>query len=165
MLAIIRCRILSSSLLTKNLKIKIHRNIILPVALYGYETWWLTLKEERRLRVFQNRVFRIIIGSKKDEVTGERRKPHNEEFNDLYHSPIIFRMIKSKRVSWEGHVACMGERKGVHGVLVRKPEGNRPLGRHKHRWEDNINMDLRMWDVGVWTGSIRLRIVKGGGQL
>ena len=83
MLAIIRCRILSSSLLSKNIKIKIYRTIILPVVLYGCETWSLTLREERRLRVFENRVLRRIFGPKRDEVTREWRKLHNEELNDL----------------------------------------------------------------------------------
>jgi len=85
--------LLSSSLLSKNLKIKIHRTVILPVVLYGCKTWPLTLREERRLRVFENRVLRRIFGPKKDEVTGEWRKLHNE-LNDLYCSPNIVRVIK-----------------------------------------------------------------------
>jgi len=88
--------LLSSSLLSKNLKIKIYRTIILPVVLYGCETWSLTLREERRLRVFENRVLRGIFGPERDEVTGEWRKPHNEELNVLYSSPNIVRVIKSR---------------------------------------------------------------------
>jgi len=89
---------LSSSVLSKNLKIKIYRTIILPFVLYGCETWSLTLREERRLRVFENGVLRRIFGPKRDEVTGEWRKLHNEELNDLYWSPNIVRVIKSRRV-------------------------------------------------------------------
>ena len=124
--------LLSSSLLSKYIKIKIYRNIILPVVLYGSETWSLIWKEERRLRVFGNRVLRIF-GSKRDEVTGEWRKLRNEELNDLYSSPKIVRVIQSRRMRWAGHVACMGERKGVYRVLVGKPEGKRPLGRPSRR--------------------------------
>ena len=100
--------ILSSSLLTKNLKIKIYRTIILSVVVYGCETWSLTLREERRLRVFENRVLRGICGPKRDEVTGEWRTLHNEELNDQYCSPIIVRVIKQRGMRWVGHVACMG---------------------------------------------------------
>jgi len=134
---------LSSSLLFKNLKIKIYRTIILLVVLYGCETWSLTLREVRRLRVFENRVLRKMFGSKSDEVTGEWRKLHNEELNDLYCSPNNVRVIKSRRMRLAGHVARMGERKGVYRVLVGKPEGKRPLGRLRRRLEDNINMDLQ----------------------
>ena len=97
--------LLSSSLLSKNLKIKIYRTIILSVVLYGCETWSLTLREERRLRVFENRVLRRIFGLERDGVTGEWRKLHNEELNDLYSSPNIVRVIKSGIMNWAGHVA------------------------------------------------------------
>jgi len=107
--------LLSSSLLSKNLKIKIYRNLILPVVLYGCETWSLILREERRLRVFENRVLRKVFGPKGDEVTGERRKLHNEELSDLYCSLNIVRVIKSRRMRWVGHVARMGEKRHVHG--------------------------------------------------
>ena len=105
-------------LLSENLKINLYRNIILPVVLYGCETWWLTLREERRLKVFENRVLRRIFGPKRDGVTGEWRKLHNEELNDLYSSPNIVRVIKSRRMRWAGHVACMKEGRGVHKVSV-----------------------------------------------
>ena len=104
--------LLSSRFLSKNLKIKIYRTVILPVVLYGCETWSLTLQEERKLRVFENRVIRRIFGPRRDEVTGEWRRLHNEELNDLYSSPNIVRVIKSRRMRWAVHVARMGEEKG-----------------------------------------------------
>ena len=88
-------------------------------------------------------MLRRIFGSKRDGVTGEWRKLHNEELNDLYSSPNIVRATKSRRVTWAGHVARMEEGRGVHRVLVGKPEGKRPLGRPRRRWEDNIKMDLQ----------------------
>jgi hypothetical protein len=137
-------------LLSKNIKIKIYRTIIFPVVLYGCETWSLTLREERRLRVFENRVLRKAFGPKKDEVTEEWRKLHNEELNDLYSSPKIVRVVKSRRMRWAGHVVSMGVERGVHRVLVGKPEGKRPLGRPRRSWEDNIKMDLQ--EVGGGRG-------------
>jgi len=130
-------------LLSKNLKIKIYRTIILPVVLYGCETWSLTLREERKPRVFKNMVLRRIFGPRRDEVTGEWRRLHNEELNDLYSSPNIVRVIKWRRMRWAGHVARMGEERGVYSVLVGKPEGKRPLRRPRRRWVDNIKMDLQ----------------------
>jgi hypothetical protein len=106
------------------------------------------LREERRLRVFENRVLRRIFGLKRDEVTREWRKLHNEELNDLFTSPNNVRVIKSRRMRWAGHVAHMGERKGVYRVLVRKPEGKRPLGRPRRRWEDNIKVDVQELGCG-----------------
>jgi hypothetical protein len=102
--------LLSSSRLSKNIKIKIYRTIILPVVLYGCETWSLTLREERRLWAFDNRVLRRIFGPKRDEVTGEWRKLHNEELNDMYFSPNIIRVIKLRRIRWAGHVTYMGDK-------------------------------------------------------
>ena len=93
--------------------------------------------------MFENRVLRRIFGPRRDEVTGEWRKLHNEELSDLYASPNIVRVIKSRRIRWAGHVARMGEKRGVHRVLVGKPEGRRQLGRPRHRWEDNIKMGLQ----------------------
>jgi hypothetical protein len=101
---------LSSRLLPKNVKISIYKTTILAVVLYGCKTWSLTLREEHRLRVFENRVLRRIFGLKRDEVTGEWRKLHNEELHDLYSSPSIIRIIKSRRMIWAGHVARMGWR-------------------------------------------------------
>jgi hypothetical protein len=103
----------------------------------------LLLREERRLRVFGNRVLRRIFGPKRDEVAGDWRKLHNEELCDLYCSPNIVRAIKSRRIGWAEHVARIGERRGVYRILLRKPEGKRPLGRCRRRWEDNNNIDLQ----------------------
>ena len=122
----------------------------MPVVLYGCETWSLPLREEHRLRVFKNRVLRRIFGPKWDGVTGEWRKLHNEELNDLYSSPNIVRLIKSRRMRLAGHVARVEEGRGVHKVLVGKPEGKRPVGRPRSRWEDNIKMDLQ--EVGKGCG-------------
>jgi hypothetical protein len=107
------------------------------------------LKEECRLRVFENKVLRRIFGPNRKEVTGEWRRLHNKELYALYSSPNIIRVMKSKRLRWAGHVARMGERRGAYRSLVGKPEGRRPLERPRRRWEDNIKMDLR--EVG-WGG-------------
>ena len=120
---------MSSSLLFKNLNIKIYRTIILPIVLYGCETWSLTLREERRLRVFENRVLRVIFGAKGDEVTGEWRKLHNEELNDLCCSPNVVRVVKWRRMRWAEHVSNMGGRRSLYMVLVKKPERKLKLGR------------------------------------
>jgi hypothetical protein len=133
---------LSFRLLSRNIKVKIYKTIILPVVLHGCEIWSLTLKKEHRLRVFENRVLRRISGPKRDEVTGEWRKLHNE-LHILYSSPNIIRQIKSRRMRWTGHVARMGKERNVYRVWMGKPEGKRPLERPRHRWEDGIRMDLR----------------------
>jgi hypothetical protein len=130
-------------LLSKKLKIKIYRTIILPVVLYGCETWSLILRDERRLRVFENRVLRRVFGPEKDEVTGEWRKLHNEELSDLYSLPNIVRVVKSRRMRWAGHVARMGEGRGVYRLLVGKPKGKRTLGRPRRRLEDNMKMNFQ----------------------
>jgi hypothetical protein len=118
---------LSSRLIYKNLKIKIYRTVIFPVMLYGCETWSLTWGEERRPRVFENRVLRRIFGPKREE-DGSWRNLHNDELRSLYSSPNIVRVIKSRRMRWAGHVARMGEGGGVYRVLVGRSEGKRPLG-------------------------------------
>jgi hypothetical protein len=112
--------------------------------MYGCETWSVTL------RVFENRVLRGIFGSKRDEVTGEWRRLHDEELYDLYSSPNI-RVIKSRRMRWVGHVARMGEARGAYRILIWRPEGRRQLGRPRRRWEDNIKTDLEEvgWGHGL----------------
>jgi hypothetical protein len=144
--------LLSSSLLSKNVKIKTYKTVILPAVLYGCETWSLTLREERRLRVFKNRVLRSIFVPKRDELTGEWRRLHNKELYAVYKysSPNIIQMIKPRRLRWAGYVARIGESRGAGRVLMEKPEGRRPLGRPTRRWEDNIKVDLREmgWDPG-----------------
>jgi hypothetical protein len=104
--------------MSKNIKIRIYKSVILPAVLYGCETWSLTLKEEHRLRVFENRELRRIFGPKRNEVTGGWRKLHNEELHDLYSSLSIIRIIKSRRMRWVGHVARMGDRTGTSDWLL-----------------------------------------------
>jgi hypothetical protein len=123
---------LSSHLTPKNASIRINKTI----------TWSLTLREEHRLRLLENRVLRRIFGPKRDEVTGEWRKLHNEELRDLYSSPSIIRIIKCRRMRWVGHIAQIGEKRNVYRLLVGKPEGKTPLGRPRCRCVDNIRMDL-----------------------
>ena len=157
--------LLSSRLLSNNLKIKIYRTIILPLVLYGCETWSLTLREERKLRVFDNMVLRIIFGPRSEEVTGEWRRLHNEELNDFYFSPNILRVIKSRRMRWAGHLARMGEERGC----ISSWWGNR---REEDHWGD-LGVDgwiilgwiSKRWDVGIWTGLGWPRIETGGGRL
>jgi hypothetical protein len=136
----------SCRLLSRNVKVKIYKTIILSAVLHGCETWSLTLREEHRLWVFENRVLRRIFGPKLDEVTGKWRKLHREELHNLYISPNIIRQIKSRRMRWAGHVAHMGEERKVYMVSV----GKRPLGRPRHSWEDGISMDLR--EIGLGCG-------------
>jgi hypothetical protein len=112
-------------------------------------------------RVFENRVMRKIFGPKR-EADGSWRKLHNDELHSLYSSPNIVRVIKSRRMRWAGHVACMEEGRGVYRVLVSRPEGKRPLGRHRCRWEDNIKMDIREIRIDGETGFSWLRIASNG---
>ena len=138
----------SSNLQSKHINIKIYRTIILPVVLYGCETWSLAVMEGRRLRVFENRVLRRIFQPKRDQITGEWRKLHNEDLNDQYPTPNTVWVKKSRRMRWAGHVAPMGERRGVYRVLVGKPEGKTRLGTPRHRWEKNIKMNRQKVDCG-----------------
>jgi hypothetical protein len=129
------------------------------VVLYGCETWSLTVREEHKLRVFENRVLRRIFEPKRDEVMGRWRKLHNEELHNLYSLPSIIRIIKSRRMRWAGHIAQMGETRNVYRLLVGKPEGKRPLGRPRRRWIDNIQMDLLEIGLNVvdWIGLVQDR--------
>jgi hypothetical protein len=126
---------------------------------------YLRVRTERVLsyfaEVFENRVLTRIFGPERDERTGEWRRLHNEKFNDLHSSPNVVRVRKSRRMGWAGHVAHMRERRGVHRMLAGRPEGRRPLGRSRRRWEDNIKMDLRKVGVRAWTGLRWLRIGTG----
>ena len=146
--------LLSFRLLSKNLMIKIYRTIILPVVFYGCETWSLTLREERKLRVFENMMLRGIFGPSRDEEMEECRGLYNEELNDLHSSPNILRVTKSRRMRWAGHVARIGEERGVYRDLLGKPEGRRPLRRPRRRCVDNIRMDLQEVGCGFmdWIG-------------
>ena len=146
-------------------KTEIYRTIILPFVLYGCKTWSLTLREERRLRVFVNSVLTELCVPKRDEVIGKCRKLQNGELNDLYSSPNILRVIKWIRTRRAGHVARMWKKRDVYRVLVGKPGGKGPLedpdmdGRKKLRWI------FRKWGVGARIGLSWLRIGKGGGHL
>jgi hypothetical protein len=138
--------IFSSRLIPKNINIKIYKNEILPVVLYGCEAWSLNLMEEHRLSVFENRVLTRIFGPKREE-DGTWRKLHNDEFYSLHSSPDTVRMIKSMKMRWAGYVARVGEGRGVYRVFIERPEGKRSLGSPRCRWEDNIKMDLR--EIGI----------------
>jgi hypothetical protein len=136
------------------MKVRIYKTIILPVVLYGCETLSLTVREEHKLRVFENRVLRRIFGPKRDGVTAGWRKLYNEKLHNLYSSPSRIRIIKSRRMRWAGHVVQMGEKRNMCRLLVGKPDGKRPLGRPRHRWIDNIKMDLVEMGLNVvdWIG-------------
>jgi hypothetical protein len=139
--------------------VNIYKSIILPVVLYGCETWSLTLREKHRLRVFENRVLRRIFGPKRDEVTGEWRKRHSVELHNLYISSNITRQIKSRRMRWARHVARIGEGRNVCRVLVGKPDGKRQLERPRRRWEYEIKMDLKeiFWEGVEWIHLAQVR--------
>jgi len=156
--------LLSSRLLSKNLNINIYRTVVLPVVLYGFECWSLKLREERKLRIFDNRVLRKILGPGSDEVTGEWRRLHNAELNDLYSSPIVVRLITSRRMKWAGHVArTFEERWCIESWWETRIEG--------YHWGDLgddgliVGRNSRRWDVGIWTGLWWHRMETGGGRL
>jgi hypothetical protein len=128
--------------MSKNIT-RIYKTVILPVVLYGFETLSLTLREEHRHRLFENRVLRRIFESKRHEEKGGWRKLHNEELHNLYSSPSTIRMIKSSRMRWSGHVAQIGEKRNAYRILVGKPERKRLLRRPGRRWVNNIKMHLR----------------------
>jgi PAS domain-containing protein len=119
----------------------------------------VTLRDEHSGGVFENRVLRRIFGPKRDEVTGEWRKLHNEQLHDLYSSPSIIRIIKARRMRWAGHVIRIGQKRNAYRLLVGKPDGRRPLGRPRLRWLDNIRIDLVEvgWSDVDWIGLARDR--------
>jgi hypothetical protein len=131
----------------KNVTVRIYKTIILPVILYGRETWSLTVREEHKLKVFENRVLRRIFGPKRVGMMEGWIKLHNKELHNLYSLQSIIGIIKSRRVRWEGYVAQMEEKRNVYRLLVGKPEGKRPLGRPRRKWIDNIQMGLL--EIGV----------------
>ena len=134
---------LPSSLLSKNIKIKMYRTIIFPVILYGCEIWSLTLNVVRRLRFSEKNVLRRIFDPRRNELTGEWKNLQNEVLNDLYSSSNIIQLIKSRIMRLMRYVACMEDSRVVYRVSVGKPEAKRPHGRSRRRWEDNIKMDLQ----------------------
>jgi hypothetical protein len=141
--------LLSSRLLSRNVKVRIYKTIILSVVLYRCETSSVTLRKEHRLRVFENRVLKRIFISKRDEVTEKWRKLHNEELHNLSSSPDIIMQIKSRRTKWAVHVARTAKERKFYKVMVEKPEEKRPLGRSRSKWDDGIRMKLReiVWGV------------------
>jgi hypothetical protein len=153
--------LLSSRNVSKNLKIKIYKTVILPVVLYGCETWSLLLREEHRLRVFENRVLRKIFETKRYE-DGSWRKLHNDELHSLCSSTNIVTVIKSRWVWWAGHVARMGEGRGVYRVLVGRSESKRSLARPRSRWENKIKIDLR--EIGI-DGKNWIQLAQGEGPV
>jgi hypothetical protein len=123
------------------------------VVVYGYETWSLALREQHRLRVFENRMLRRIFGPTRNDMMEEWRKLH-DELRDLYSSPSIIKIMKSRKIRWAGHVERMGEKRNAYRLLVGKPEGRRPVGGPRYRWVDNIEMDLVEieWGAVDWIG-------------
>jgi hypothetical protein len=136
--------LLFSLVFFQNLKKKPHKTTILPVVLYVRQTWSLTARVKHSLRVFQNRVLRRICGPKREEVAWGCRRLHNEELHNLFASPNIIRVIKSRSMRWSGHVARMRETKNAYKGLVGKYEGKRPLGRPRRRWED---IRIYIWEI------------------
>jgi hypothetical protein len=152
-------------LLSKNININIYGTIILPVNLYGCEIWSILWREEHWLTVLENSVQRKIFGPNWDEVTGEWRILHNEELHDLCSSPNIIRVMKSRRIGQTGHVARMGDTRGLYRVLVGRPQGKRPLGRPRRQWENNIKISFsESVGGGEWTGLIGLRLGTRNGR-
>jgi hypothetical protein len=141
-------------MLSKNIKIRIFTIIILPVVLYGCETGYLTVRVEHKMRVIESIILRRIFGPKGDKVTGGWTKLHNEDLHNLYSSPNIIRIIKTRRMKWAGHMVRIGTERNVYGLFVRKPEGKRPLEKPRCRWIDNIKIDLLETglDVVDWIG-------------
>ena len=135
-----------------------YRTIILPVVLYGCQAWSLILRKKHRLRLFENRVLRKIFDPKRDEVIGEWRRLHNKGLYDLYTSPKIIPVIKSQRIRWARHVACMGARRSAYRVLVVRPDGKHPLRRHKRRGRIILKWVFKKWGGEISIGLIWLNM-------
>jgi hypothetical protein len=135
-----------------------YRTVILPVVLCGCEAWSLTLTEEHRLRMFENRVLKKIFGPNREEVTGEWGKLHNEELCHLYSSPNMMLVSNSRRMRWTGHMARMGERRGAYRVLMGRPVGRRPLERPRNRGEAILKWIFKKQNERTWTRSNWFRI-------
>ena len=133
--------LLRSRILSRNIKLRIYKTIILPTVLYGCETWPLTLKDEQRLKVFENKVLRKIFGPKKDESTGEFRRLHNAELRSM-HPVNIIEVISSRRLKWACKVVGLSNERIPKKLINAEPTGKRPRGRPKRRWEDSIKSDL-----------------------
>jgi hypothetical protein len=157
--------LLSSSSLSEKLKIRIYRIIILPLVLYGCKTWSITLRDERALRVFENRVVRRMFGPKRDKVTGQWRKLHNEELSDLYSSPNIVRVITSRRMRRVGYVTCMGKEEAYTGFWWENVKERDQLGDPGADVKIILRWMFKKCDAGTWTGSIWLGTGTGGGHL
>jgi hypothetical protein len=154
--------LLSSRLLSNNIKIKIYNTIMLPVVLYECETWSLTLREEHRLRMLDNGMLRRIFGPKRDEVTGEWRKLHNEELCELYSSPNIIRIIKSRRMRLPGHVARMRKKRNVCSRYWWESQKERGKEDQDIGGWIILGWIMERWDGVMWTGLVWLRIGTGG---
>jgi hypothetical protein len=135
---------LPSYLQCENIKFKMYKTVVL----YGCETWYHILNTEHGIRVFENRVLRIF-GPKRNEVVGGWKKLCNEELHSMYSSPNVTRMIKSRRMRWAGHVAHTKEKRNSYSDSLIKPDGKRPMGRSRCRWENNINMDIMIGWYGL----------------
>jgi hypothetical protein len=157
-------KVLSYRHLSKNLNIKIYKTVTLLVVLYRLETRYFTLREEHRLRMFENRVLKRIFCPKREEVAGGWRILHNEELHNLYTSPNIISVINSRMMGWAEHVGCIEEMRNAYKILVGKPEEKRPLGRPTCGWEFNIRIDVRKQSGKVWTGFIWLRTRTSGNE-
>jgi hypothetical protein len=143
--------------LSKSTEIRIQKTTILPVVLYGCETWSLALREEYRLRVFGNRELMRIFGSRRDEILESWGKLQNYKYHNLYFLKGTIRSVKSRRIRWPGHVECMGEKKNAYRLLVQKPEATNPLRMPRCMRVDKIKMDLGEMGWAVWTGLIWIR--------
>jgi hypothetical protein len=154
--------IMSSRLISKNLKIRIYKTVILPVVLCGCETWSIASRKEHGLRVFENRMLRKIFGPRREEDRSWR-KLNNDELLSLHSSPNVVRVTESRKMRWAGHVALKGEGRDVYRFFVGRFESKRPLGRPRRRWEDNIKMDPR--EIGIEANWIPLAQAGSNGRL